>query len=356
MLTFLYQIATDRYSGPVASAIKSVLLVLSFFYRLAVKFLIWCYQLKPYRAACIVVSVGNITVGGTGKTPLVELIAQSLQDRRHKVAIITRGYRRPSQSKKASAATFEAMGDEPYMLKRKLNDIPVIVDSDRIRAIRQAVSSGCDTVVLDDGFQQWRIKKDLEIVTINAQNPFGNGKLIPRGIMRQPLSSLKKADIFVLTNVQAGVQKEELEVSLRSVNPRAVVVEAEHEAVGFYRLQMYQEFINPSRFANLPVALVCGIGNPDSFKQLIMEAGIPVSLNFTFPDHYRYRNSDLETIAAACKEDGIKTIITTEKDASRLGLLPVEKQPFSVYVVRIALRIRSHEQEFFTRLHSLYPV
>ena len=167
-LSFLYNLATDRSKGFPAGILKIILFILSLIYGLAVTAVMFFCWFRQYRATCKVISVGNITLGGTGKTPLVEFLARRLRDKGRRVAIVTRGYKRCGQGP----------ADEPAMLQQKLGDIPVIIDANRRRAIKLAINKACDTVILDDGFQQWKIKKDLEIVAIDSTNPFGN--LIPQ--------------------------------------------------------------------------------------------------------------------------------------------------------------------------------
>jgi tetraacyldisaccharide 4'-kinase len=235
MRKFLYYLATDRYKGFFFGIFKSFLWILSLIYGLIVRLLVLFYRGRRYRLDCKVISVGNITVGGTGKTSLVEWICRYLKKQGHRVAILSRGYKRETPNLKFQIPNYETMGDEPYMLQMRLEGIPVIVDADRIRAGRRAVNIfKADTVILDDGFQQWRIAKDLEIVTIDATRPFGNGQLLPRGILREPLSSLARADILVLTKTNLSHKTSGIREALYSWSPKASVFESSHEPAGFY--------------------------------------------------------------------------------------------------------------------------
>jgi tetraacyldisaccharide 4'-kinase len=357
MLSYIYNLATDKHKGLVAGIVKSFLYCLSLLYGLVVKVLVFIYHLKPYRLNCKVISVGNITLGGTGKTSLVALIAQYLKQKGHKVAILSRGYKRKVTSHKSQVTSHETMGDEPYMLKMNLGDMPVVVDTNRIRAAKLAIHNyGADTVILDDGLQQWRIKKDLEIVTIDATCPFGNRKLIPRGILREPLSSLKRADVFILTKTNLNPDNQNIKDFLSSINPQSLIVESTHSPLGFYRLDDKDGFLGLEALAGENVTLISGIADPDSFQNLIVSLGINIGLFFRFPDHHNYAKEELDRIIKNSKDKNIDTIITTEKDAVRLSpyLLPTTYYLLNFLVLRVELKMTKDEQGFYNRLLRLY--
>jgi tetraacyldisaccharide 4'-kinase len=354
MREYLYNLATDKYSGVGASLIKAVLWVFSLIYGGVVRILAFSYRIKPQQLNCQVISVGNITLGGTGKTSLVEFINRFLKEKGHSVAILTRGYKRKITSYELRVTSYETMGDEPYMLAKNLGDIPVLVDADRIRAAQLAERTyGVDTVILDDGFQQWRIKKDLEIVTIDATDPFGNGKVLPRGILREPLCALKRADIFVLTKTNLNPDIQEIKDFLSEINPKAAIFEAMHQPVGFYNINNSAELSPPEALKEKNVALVSGIADPGSFENLIASLGINIGLSRRFPDHHRYSPKDLENAIKEAQDKGIDTMVTTEKDAVRLAELGAMISRFKILVLRIELRIKD-EQSFSDRLLRLY--
>ncbi len=353
---YLYLLATDRKKGFVAGIFKILLFILSLIYGLAVRILSFIYGIKPCRLNCKVISIGNITLGGTGKTSLVEMLAMRLKQEGHRAAVLTRGYKRRITSYELPVTSYESMGDEPYMLSRNLGNVPVIVDGDRIRAAKIAMRDyRVDTVILDDGFQQWRMNKDLDIVTIDAANPFGNLRLLPRGILREPLSSLRRAQIFVLTkvNLKADNNRDTAKL-LNKVNPQALIVEAIHKPVGFYKLgQSRDNLLNPDEFQAKPAGLVCGIADPESFEKLISNSGINIVSSFRFPDHHFYTKEDVDKIADDAKGKGINIIITTEKDSVRLKGLQVTGYELRVFVLRIELEVLENEV-FIKRIHSLY--
>ena len=350
MQKYLYNLATGEYRGLIPSIIKVFLFILSLIYGLVVRILILFYRLNPSRLNCKVISVGNITLGGTGKTSLVEYIAKYLKPQGHKVAILSRGYKRIVHSSKFIVQSYEAMGDEPYMLSKNLGDTPVIVDSDRIRAAKEAIRDyRADTVILDDGFQQWKIKKDLEIVTIDATNPFGNQYLIPRGILREPLTSLKRADIFILTKTNLHPDIRDIKDFLARLNPGALIFESIHKPMGFYKIDQPDKLLNGDILKDKTVTLFSGIADPDSFENLIISLGIKVGSSFRFPDHHNYSPDDLDKIAQASKEKNIDTIVTTEKDATRLYELRATSYELKVLVLRIKLEVKN-EEGFNSRL------
>ncbi|MFH0855943.1 MAG: tetraacyldisaccharide 4'-kinase [Candidatus Omnitrophota bacterium] len=349
MKEYLYNLATGECRGFTASLMKFLMLLASFLYGAIIRSLILFYKLRAVKLPCKVISIGNITLGGTGKTPLVELISRYLKARGHNVAVLSRGYGRLSQE----------MGDEPSMLSKSLGDIPVIVGHDRVKSAQRAVKEyAADTVILDDGMQQWRIKKDLEIVTISFAQGFGNRHMLPRGILRQPLSSLRQADIFVLT--KAGLTTGSLNSVkdyLHKVNPQAPVIESAHEAVGFYDINEPDRLLNPDFLEGRRAALFSGIGEPDSFAKLTASLGVNIGLDLRFGDHHNYSEKDLEGVISRAAQESLSVIITTEKDAARLSGEKLKLfTGFNVFVLRVALKITRNEEQFFVRLLGLYAI
>lgn len=346
---YFYSLAVDKEKGLGADILHIFLLILSFVYGRGLRFLVFFHSFRACRLSCKVVSVGNITLGGTGKTPLVELIARYLKQRGHKVAILTRGY------KIKMPVRCEKIGDEPRMLSKNLGDIPVIVDANRARGAGKAIREyKADAVILDDGFQQWKIKKDLEIVAIDAVNPFGNRHILPRGILREPLSSLKRADCFVLTKTDFSPKIQALKSSLSLINPRAQIVESVHSPVGFYQLSQPDALLGADTLSGKTVTLMCGIADPDSFEGTLKRLSVNIGLSFRFPDHYPYQERDIEEIFGKSRERNIEIVVTTEKDASRIPRLALSEGP-RIFVLKIQLRITSDEKEFINRILRIYP-
>ena len=241
---YLYNLVTGEIKGPLGVFLRGCLLVLSWVYGLFVVILASLYRIRPVRLSAKVISVGNITLGGTGKTTLVEYLSKKLSSAGNKVAVLSRGYKRDSHLPGA-----QGMGDEPAMLQGKLPQVKVIVDKNRIRAAQTAIRDyASDILILDDGLQQWKIFKDLEIVTINAANPFGNYRMLPAGFLREPLSALRGADIFVLTQVGPGQDLSSLISELQRINPRALIVESTHQPAGFSSIDNPHESLDLELF------------------------------------------------------------------------------------------------------------
>jgi tetraacyldisaccharide 4'-kinase len=296
-----------------------------------------------------VISVGNITWGGTGKTTLVEYVVRHLLENGRKVAIISRGY-------KGKGLGPESIGDEPYMLSKKLPGVPLIVDPDRIKAAQEAIARhGADTVILDDGFQQWGMKKDLEIVTIDATNPFGNRQMIPRGILREPLAALARADIFVLTKTNLVSSCEKIKAELVSRNPQVLIVESEHQPVAFYEIRDTAKAFGLDALKGKAAAAFSGIGDPDSFENLLKSLGISLAATFRFSDHHLFSQAEIDSIISAAVEKKCSAIITSEKDAARLYAMPYALCPMPILALSISLVLKN-SQPLHARLHKLYSV
>jgi tetraacyldisaccharide 4'-kinase len=364
MREYLYLLVTDKSQGFLVGIFKIILFILSLIYGLTVRVLTFIYRIRPYRLNCKVISVGNITLGGTGKTTLVESIARYLKEQEHKVAILSRGYGGHKQhiasakcttKQEEHAVDYKIMGDEPYMLSRNLGNIPVIVDKNRIRAAQRAIRDyQVDTVILDDGFQQWRINKDLEIVAVDATNPLGNSYLLPRGILREPTSSLRRADVFVLTKINLNADYRKIKKTLNNINSDASIVEAAYKSEGFYKFgQSRDALLDPKEFQGSQACLFCAIADPDSFESLISNLGIKISASLRFTDHYLYTEQDLDKIIGESKQKGANIIITTEKDAVRLSAFSHKLVTANCFILRIKLELLQNEI-FIKRILSLY--
>jgi tetraacyldisaccharide 4'-kinase len=295
------------------------------------RFLSWLYAGLVRLAVCFyrspltrshdlgrpVVSVGNITWGGVGKTPVVAWLVRYFLDKGVRPAVLARGYR-----PEGGAA---AGNDETRMLEMFFPGVPVIAGRDRARSARAALAAGpVDVFILDDAFQQWRVKRDLDVVLIDAARPFGNGFLLPRGPLREPLTSLKRADIVLLTKTgAAGDGLEPLRRDLRRFNPGALLVETDHRPGGLTRLfDGRQEEL--SALEGSGVCLLSAIGDPASFERLVRQQGADVRSRFFFPDHHAFTGADIGAVVRACGERARTRVVTTAKDAVKLNELPRE--------------------------------
>lgn len=296
------------------------------------------YQRGTFRTTKLerpVISVGNITAGGTGKTPLVEWIAKTVAGTGKKVCILTRGYRRdnPQQQVVVSdgttiLATPAESGDEPYLLATNLlGSAAVISNADRTSAGRYAIEAlDTDCFVLDDGFQHLRLARDLNIVTIDATNPWGGGRVLPHGFLREPLSGLIRADCVVLTRCDQAANLDELRAEIQALI-RGPMFDSSMRAV-----------TAPVTFG--PVAAFCGVGNPGSFFAQLRKHGYQLAIEKAFTDHHSYTQRDVDELVAAATRAGAKGLVTTAKDAVKLRALSFSL-PWHVFAIEIEIKNES---------------
>ncbi|MFH1782218.1 MAG: tetraacyldisaccharide 4'-kinase [Candidatus Omnitrophota bacterium] len=296
---------------------------------------------KAHEAGLKVISVGNITWGGTGKTPSVIYITELLLEKNKRPAILIRGY-----------------GDDEHKLFPKLlGEVPVFVGKNRVSSAKKALSRGSiDTLVLDDGFQHRRLKRDLDIVCIDSLDPFGNGFLIPAGILREGISSLKRAHIFLITKTDLYQDKaglESLESDLKKINPSAAIFRAVYEPKALYSLKE-EKAVELSELKNKNLALVSAIASPKSFERTISGIGLTFSKHFIFRDHHPYTIEDLKEIDDYYSRNKIDSIIITEKDAVKLRSINYKLKTKNYLVLGIELKIIENESKLHDRLFSIY--
>ncbi len=269
---------------------------------------------KVRRAAVPVVSVGNIAFGGTGKTPLVAALARTLLAAGARPAILTRGYRRreraPVLVRDGVGATWERVGDEPVLLARALPEVPIVVDPDRVRGAATAVrETGATHLVLDDGFQHWRLARDLDIVVVEASDPFGASA--PR---REPPDALARADAIVLSRAANLTEARAAMAVLGAYAPDAMFI-----ATGLAARAVFRdgERRSPDALAGVPVFAMAGIASPEGFVNTLGDIGARVMEMRFFPDHHRYTRREVEGVLAEADAAGA-VVATTGKDAVKL--------------------------------------
>jgi tetraacyldisaccharide 4'-kinase len=294
--------------------------------------------LRSFDIPAAVVSVGNLTVGGTGKTSLVETLADFFQDEGFRPAVVSRGYGRKgkgvvivSDGKKVLSDP-DRTGDEPLLLARHLKGVPVLVGSDRVKAARRAVRSfGSDLILLDDGFQHRRLKRNADVVTLNRNAPFGNGRVLPAGPLREPCGGLRRAHAVVLTG-----RGEETDVS-KKMSPNSYLLHAFYRPVEWVRFSDGRTYPLPHLLQRF-VFVFSGIGNPSSFEATLDEIGLKRVDHRVFRDHHRYTADDLKRISECAEAHGAMSIVTTEKDAVRI---PHQwRGKLSLYYLRIKIEIK----------------
>lgn len=353
MLKYIYNVAKDEKRGIIAAFLKLILSLLSFIYvfgLILARIGFYLGILRSVRLNCKVISIGNITLGGTGKTPFVRMLAKYLTQKGKKVVILIRGYKRKNFNPEPLTLNPDVMGDEGYLLAQD-SAVPVLVGRDRIKTAYMAIEKyHPDIIILDDGFQHWRLKRDLDVVLINALNPFGNKRVIPRGILREPLTGLSRADVFVLTKADLGEGVLALGQRLNALKPQALVIEAVHKPVCFYDLEGKKSEL--SSIKDKEVCIFSAIADPASFEKIILNLGAKIKFKFEFGDHHNYIQEDLDKIIKTCKNLNIPCFITTEKDAVKLLSLNLDKS-VHLLILNIELGIIRNEEEFYLRLHRL---
>lgn len=313
----------------------------------------WLYRrgaLRSRGVSPVVVSVGNLTVGGTGKTPATELAALTLSALGRRPAIVSRGYRRRSRGVQvvADSASIrlepEDAGDEPFLLARRLPGVPVVVGSNRYEAARLAVERfGVSAIVLDDGFQHRTLRKDLEIVMVRAAVPWGNGRLLPGGPLREPLAALARADLIVATGAQGARDTEAVRASVERHAPRVPVLGAAYVPAECWRAG-HMEAVPLARLSGLRLLAFAGIASPASFAQTLHDLGARLEGFVAFADHHWYSRPDLRRLAERAQALGVEGLVTTEKDWVRLRALPLPACP--LYVLSIKLDLVSGDAEW----------
>jgi len=293
-----------------------------------------------------VISIGNITVGGTGKTPWTIFLADKINKSGRRVAILTRGYGRKSSGqiildeKNKTQQNWYEVGDEPYLMASKLNGVSIIVNANRVQAGLSALqNNNAEILILDDGFQNKSIKKDLEIVIIDATNPFGNFKLVPAGILREPLKNLKRADLLILNKVDQNASKEKLLNYLENIS-KAPIAQSHYKKNYFVNV-FSEENISTEQIKVKRVLAFCGIANPRSFVNSLSQLEIQVAAAKFFPDHYVYKEKDMLNLVEEGLIQKADFLVTTEKDKVRLPKV-IPKLP--IYALKIEVKITQGEE------------
>lgn len=367
--TFLLEVILEERPGTRATLVRGMLYGFSKVFQVAVKTRRFLYNVRILRDSTLgvqVIAIGNLTVGGTGKTPVVEKFARVLRDQGRNVAILSRGYRskpipahrwllnkvflrddtRPPRvvsDGKSLLLDSEMAGDEPYMLASNLKDVVVLVDKDRVKSGRYAIEKyGCDTLLLDDGFQYWKLRgRRQDIVLIDRQQPFGNERLLPRGTLREPPSHLARASTIFITKSDGNTA--ELRRRIAQVNPAAGVIECIHHPLYledvFTGQRLGLEFLKGQKVASLS-----GIAQPESFEQSLVKLGAELVYAKRFADHHRFTQQEILNAINRSKKRQADAIITTQKDAVRFP--KIDRRDLPIYFMRVEIKILSGADDF----------
>jgi tetraacyldisaccharide 4'-kinase len=283
--------------------------------------------LRRRRLACPVISVGNITTGGTGKTPVVISLARHFCAEGKRVAVLSRGYGRSKNAPpflwvsdgKNILVTPEEGGDEPVLIAKKVPKAAVLVGKDRYQSGLEALKSfKPDLFILDDGYQRrFEFHRDLDILVVDGINPFSTGSVLPAGLLREPLSALSEANLFVINRVNLARSPEDIRTVLQKHNPRAYVVESRYVSLRLRDFKTGLE-VKPVSLDRLPVGVFSGVGNPLSVVRTLADDKILVRHAYHLPDHFVYTRENTEEILADAKLRGLQYLVTTEKDEVKL--------------------------------------
>src|SRR5205814_1855931 len=343
---FAIDVILERRGGARAALLRSSLYLLSLIYERLVQFRLFPYRkriLRERALGCLVISIGNLTVGGTGKTPIVEKFARALQTGGRRVAILSRGYKsvpRPSKRSWLDRLQKEVIdpprvvsdgksllldsltaGDEPYMLAHNLKDVIVLVDKDRVKSGLFAIDKWkVDTLLLDDGLQYLHLKHRLDIVLVDRQAPFGNEFLLPRGTLREAPRNLRRASYIFITK-NTGESNGALIRRIRRYNRTAEIIECAHKPL-YLQNVFTGERLALYRLRDTFIGSICGIAAPESFEGALRKLGAHLDLAKSYIDHHYYTEAELTTFINRCIRRDLAMIVTTEKDAVRMPHLP----------------------------------
>jgi tetraacyldisaccharide 4'-kinase len=367
--TYMLSVLDGSCKGKWPATLRVLLKGLSWIFTIIVQVRLWLYKHRIIRAStlgCQVISVGNLTVGGTGKTPVVEVFARNLQQQGRKVAILSRGYKSKeapflekmvqrittgkietpprvvSDGKRLLLDSWTA-GDEPYMLASNLPDVSVVVDKDRVKAGKYAIKElGCDTLILDDGFQYLKLGHRLDIALVDRTNPYGGGDLLPRGLLREPMKNIRRAGFIFITKCAEGGDPE-LKEQLRKLNPVAEISECRH-AAKFLKDVFGDQTYPLEKLKGMKIAAVSAIAVPESFENALEAFGAEIVYTRRFADHHRFTQQEIINTINWSMKRGAEAILTTEKDAVRFPF--IERRDIPVIFMRVEIEMLSGEDEF----------
>ncbi len=373
---YAVDVILERREGGRANALKFVLGGFARLYERAVQTRLGLYRRRLIRAqelGCPVVSIGNLTVGGTGKTPVAEMLARELQKRGRRVAILSRGYKsvpRPfmqrlrnklfkhldlfpprivSDGHKVLLDSRRA-GDEPHMLAKNLPGVCVLVDKDRVKSGLHALRHfDSDLLLLDDGLQYQRLHHRIDVVLVDRQAPFGNEHLLPRGTLREPPGNLRRASYIVVTKCGPEPDRKLL-ARIRQLNRTAAIIECNHAPRHWEDIKTGEKF-PLDHLRGRHVGAMSGIARPESFEEGVRELGANVEITKAFADHHRFTKKEILRFLEWCDRRSLDALVTTEKDAVRFP--DIDNPPVPMLFLRVEIEIlrgREHWEELLGRL------
>ena len=367
--TFILEVIFEERHDWRARLTRALLFALSKIFQVLVIIRRWLYNVRILRDKTLgvqVIAIGNLTVGGTGKTPVVEKFARELRDAGRNVAILSRGYRskpvplhvkllnklllRDDQTPPRIVSDGKSLlldsnmaGDEPYMLASNLKDVVVLVDKDRVKSGRYAIEKfGCDTLLLDDGFQYWDLRgRRHDVVLIDRQQPFGNEHLLPRGTLREPPAHLARAHTIFITKSDGNTAA--LRERIAKFNDTAAIIECVHQPLYF------EDVFSGERkgldfLVGKKVASLSGIAQPESFEQSLVKLGSELVYAKRFADHHRFSQQEILNAINRGKKRQAEIILTTQKDAVRFP--KIDRRDLPIYFMRVEIKIVAGANDF----------
>lgn len=349
-----FKIISGERPGWVADSMRLLLFLLSLVYRCAIRIRNWAYDsgwLRCHRTAVPILSVGNLTVGGTGKTPFVIWLTERIAIA-YQVAVVSRGY----------GSRDGELNDEGREIQQRLPQIIQSQNPDRIAAVQHAIgqfNSDADfnqhrgVVILDDGFQHRRLARDLDIVLVDATRPFGFDQLIPRGLLREPVDAICRANLVVLTraNLVTAEQRSLIQQRLREWNPNLMWAESEMIGNGWLSNACQNQPLD--YLANARLFAFCGIGNPNGFLATLATEGFAVVDSLLFKDHQRYQESDFQSVLSQARQLDCDAIVCTPKDLVKLNI-PADCQP-PIFALLTRIRITAGADIIEQAISSVLP-
>ncbi len=362
---FIDLVHLKEVDGVAEHILTAILYLFSKIYALLVDIKLWGYRNGVFsrkKLDCFVISLGNVTVGGTGKTPTAQRLASDIRDMGYKVVILNRGYRAKwhgnvgivSDGKRLHMTAADA-GDEAFMLAKHLPEVPVLIGADRSVTGQYAIENfGAEVAILDDGFQHWQLERDMDILLVDAVNVFGNGYMLPRGTLREPISHISRADVCLLTKVDqaAAGSREFIRETVHRYNKAAQVVESIHQPRRFIPLADWYvdiagDGIDVNTMRGRKIMAVSAIGNPASFEQTLSDLGVTIIESLRYPDHHDYSMQEMVDILHQAQRMGAEAIVITEKDAVKIPMEVIHAGiSVPVYVICVEVNFQQGKDEF----------
>lgn len=362
---FINLVHSKDVEGFGSNVIVSFLYCFSALYSMLVNLKLGFYKIGLFhkeKLPCFVISLGNVTVGGTGKTPTAQCLAREIRDMGYRVVILNRGYRAKwhgdvgvvSDGEKLHMDAKEA-GDEAFMLAKHLQNVPVLIGAERALTGRYAIEHfGAEVAILDDGYQHWQLKRDLDILLVDAVNVFGNEHILPRGTLREPISHVNRADVCLMTKVDQAAEGsiEYIRNTVHKYNENALIVESIHQPRTFIPMDEWHDHIGETGLAvseikGKRIMAVSAIGNPASFEQTLSDLGAIILESLRYPDHHEYTVKEMEGVFRQADSEDAEAIVITEKDAVKFPLEVLNGHTeIPVYVISVEVTFKEGASEF----------